>query len=98
MFIEWRETPETGKNFLCEIFCIDHTNYCWHARHIGSGPGCGQQPESANQQALFSDLTNEKAQCHIITPTGPRAIIKVIFKLRVNLGLDLITAQRTCFQ
>ena len=28
--------PKSAKND-CEIFCIDHTNYCWHARHIGSG-------------------------------------------------------------
>ena len=96
MCLYQRETPEISKNLLCEIFCIDHTNYCWHARHIGSGSrGCGQQRESANQTPLLSDLTNERPggwQYHYITPTAAMAI-KVIFKLRVNIGLDLIATE-----
>ena len=97
-----RETPEISKNLLCEIFCIDHTNYCWHARHIGSG--CGQQRESANQQALLWYLTNERTVSLYLTNErtgcqGPVSLYhtysratKVIFKLRVNLGLDLISS------
>ena len=91
-----RETPEISKNLLCEIFCIDHTNYCWHARHIGSGSrACGQQRESANQKPLLCDLTNERPDCQgpvSLYHTYSRAI-KVIFKLRVNMGLDLIATE-----
>ena len=37
--------PKSAKTD-CEIFCIDHTNYCWHARHIGSVVVSVNQPIS----------------------------------------------------